>query len=568
MLMNLYAPLKANHSLFDKHSAIIERAIESVHKREFFAQYPEMPSPKVYGETAEAEQKARFEAQLDTKFSRLRQSSDSFLTAEEESPYTGKALGISYPAFSDAQKYIVAGQAAAYDWAKTDTQTRAGILVEALERMKANFFEVAFSTMHTTGQAYLMSFQASGPHAADRALEAIAIGYQELTRFPQKLTWDKPAGKVNLKLVKFYTTVPRGLALAIGCSTFPVWNTLPGLFASLIAGNPVIVKPHPRALYPIAIVVALLQDVLVENGFSPDLVMLAPDTANAPITKILAESSAVKIIDFTGGSHFGRYIESLPGKVTFTEMAGVNSVILDSVDDLAAVAQNLAFSICLYSGQMCTAPQNIFVPASGIKNGEGHASLEEVEKALVEAIKGLAEHPKAGPAVLGAVQSEATYNRVKTACALGQKVLLASHALENPEFPQLRSATPVLIEVACGAKEIYEQEMFGPIAFVIPTADTQESLALASELAHSQGAISCSAYTTSDATMEEIAEAMSYAGTSVSFNLTGGIYVNQNAAFSDFHVTGGNPAGNASLTDPEFVLKRFTRTQARINCPQ
>jgi hypothetical protein len=45
--------------------------------------------------------------------------------------------------------------------------------------------------------------------------------------------------------------------------------------------------------------------------------------------------------------------------------------------------------------------------------------------------------------------------------------------------------------------------------------------------------------------------------TPVSFNLTGGTFVNQNAGFSDFHVTGGNPAGNASFTNPDFVNRRF-----------
>jgi hypothetical protein len=40
-------------------------------------------------------------------------------------------------------------------------------------------------------------------------------------------------------------------------------------------------------------------------------------------------------------------------------------------------------------------------------------------------------------------------------------------------------------------------------------------------------------------------------------NLTGFIWVNQHAAFSDFHVTGGNPAGNASFTDPGFVNRRY-----------
>ena len=43
----------------------------------------------------------------------------------------------------------------------------------------------------------------------------------------------------------------------------------------------------------------------------------------------------------------------------------------------------------------------------------------------------------------------------------------------------------------------------------------------------------------------------------VSLNLSGPIWVNQHAGFSDFHVTGGNPAGNASFTNPEYVNKRF-----------
>ncbi len=125
--------------------------------------------------------------------------------------------------------------------------------------MKERFFEIAYATMHTTGQAYMMSFQASGPHAADRALEAIAAGYEEQTRFPEETRWEKPMGKYNLALHKTWRAVPKGVALVIGCSTFPTWNTVPGMYASLVTGNPVIIKPHPKAVLPIAIVVAEVQ---------------------------------------------------------------------------------------------------------------------------------------------------------------------------------------------------------------------------------------------------------------------------------------------------------------------
>ena len=108
------------------------------------------------------------------------------------------------------------------------------------------------------------------------------------------------------------------------------------------------------------------------------------------------------------------------------------------------------------------------------------------------------------------------------------------------------------------SEDIFSEELFGPIALLIKTRDTDESVAIAAEMARLHGAISCGAYVTDPGVKGMIADEMALAATPVSFNLTGGIYMNQNAAFSDFHVTGGNPAGNASFTNPEYVTKRFT----------
>ena len=49
----------------------------------------------------------------------------------------------------------------------------------------------------------------------------------------------------------------------------------------------------------------------------------------------------------------------------------------------------------------------------------------------------------------------------------------------------------------------------------------------------------------------------------LSLNLTGGVYVNQTAAFSDFHGSGGNPAANAALCDGAFVANRFRVVEVR-----
>ncbi|MFM7431840.1 MAG: phenylacetic acid degradation protein PaaN [Flammeovirgaceae bacterium] len=545
------------NKLFEKHQPILTKAIEALHARTFYAAYPENPSPATYGETADADGQAKFKASLGKKFEELKQTNADGWAGQEESPYLQEPLKISYPTFSTAS-LMSKSKLAFHQWRKVSAQDRAGILIESLERVKARFFEIAYATMHTTGQGYMMSFQASGPHAADRALEAIAAGYEELQRFPSKALWDKPMGKFNIQLNKEWRAVPKGISVVIGCSTFPTWNSVTGIYGSLMTGNSVLVKPHPGAILPIAIFVAEIQKVLEENKLDVNICQLAADTFDKMITKELAEHRDVKLIDFTGNSVFGSYLEALPGKTVFTEKTGVNSVIIDSAEDVDKVAANLAFSVNLYSGQMCTAPQNFYIPAKGIGTPNGVVSFDQFAEKFVANINGLIDNPKAGPFVLGAVQNRKTNERVLEAEKLPGKVWLKSRVFENPLFKNARLATPVVVEMEASKKEIFSKELFGPIALLIKTKDTDESIALAQEMAMQHGAISCGAYTTNIIVKEKIADEMALAATPVSFNLTGGIYMNQNAAFSDFHVTGGNPSGNASFTNPEYVTKRFT----------
>lgn len=544
-------------SLFEKHEGTLTKAIEALHARTFYAAFPENPSPANYGETADADGQTKFKAALGKKFEELKQSNPENWAGQEESPYLQESLKISYPIFSSAV-LIDRSKKSFHQWRKVSVKDRTGILMESLEKVKARFFEIAYATMHTTGQGYMMAFQASGPHAADRALEAIAAGYEELTRFPEKAMWDKPMGKFNIQLNKEWRAVPKGISVVIGCSTFPTWNSVTGIYGSLITGNSVIVKPHPGAILPIAIVVAEIQNVLATNNLDPAICQLAVDTFDKMITKELVEHADVKLIDYTGNSAFGSYLEALPGKTVFTEKTGVNSVILDSAEDADKAAANLAFSVNLYSGQMCTAPQNFYIPEAGIKTPAGQVSFDQFAEKFVAQINGLVDNPKAGPFVLGAVQNKKTNERVLDAEKLPGKIWLKSRSFDNPMFKNARVATPVVVEVEASKKEIYSKELFGPIALLIKTKNTDQSIALAQEMALKHGAISCGAYTTDPVVKEKIADEMALAATPVSFNLTGGIYMNQNAAFSDFHVTGGNPAGNASFTNSEYITKRFT----------
>jgi phenylacetic acid degradation protein paaN len=397
----------------------------------------------------------------------------------------------------------------------------------------------------------MMAFQASGPHAADRALEAIAMGVKELTRYPKDLAFSKPLGKYSLDVHKSWKPISKGIGLVIGCSTFPTWNTVPGVYANLICGNTAIVKPHPKSILAIAIFLTELRIVLVEQGFDANVVQLAADTTANLITKELAEHQDVKLVDYTGGNVFGDYVEGL-NKTVFTEKSGINSVIIDSVKDIKTVAQNIAFSISLYSGQMCTAPQNIFI-SEEIETEDGVLSFDEVASEIVEAVKGVINHPKMGAGTLGNVQNDATIKRINK---LKGNILLAPQKVENPEAPNARIQSPTILATEAES-QVYREECFGPLVFLVKTENAIESVAVASTLAAEKGAITCLAFSTDADTQEFIEEQMNEVFVPVSFNMSGGGFVNQHAAFSDFHVTGGNPSGNASFADASFINRRF-----------
>jgi delta 1-pyrroline-5-carboxylate dehydrogenase len=126
--------------------------------------------------------------------------------------------------------------------------------------------------------------------------------------------------------------------------------------------------------------------------------------------------------------------------------------------------------------------------------------------------------------------------------------------------------TPLVLQLdAAKDREKFSGEWFGPISFVIATDSTQQSLELAGSLAAQHGALTLSVYSTDDTTIEAAHEAAINGGVALSINLTGGVFVNQSAAFSDFHGTGANPAANAALTDSAFVANRFRVVQSRMH---
>ncbi|WP_078599690.1 phenylacetic acid degradation protein PaaN [Streptomyces violens] len=548
---------------FPRHKDLLERAVAAAGDRDHWSPHPESPSPKVYGPEAAPAGEAAFRAHLGSAFKLPGHPQSGTVAVGERSPY-GLPLDVDYPRITP-EEAVAAAKAAAPAWRAATPDVRAGVAAEILSRLNAASFEIAHAVHHTTGQPFVMAFQAGGPHAQDRGLEAVAYAWAEQKKLPAVTRWTKPQRKGEpLVMEKTFTPVGRGVNLLIACNTFPTWNGYPGLFAGLVTGNPVIVKPHAGAVLPLAITVRIAREVLAEAGFDPDVVLLAAETADQRTAAELALHPDVRVVDFTGSKEFGNWLEDHARQaVVYTEKAGLNTVVLDSTDDYKGLLRNLAFALSLYSGQMCTTPQNLLVPRDGIRTDQGTRTAAEFGEDLAAALDKLLGDPERAAGTLGALVNDGVRARLSEAAGLGQAVH-PSATVDHPEYDGATLSTPhvALLDAAADAGT-YTREWFGPVSFVIATDSTEHSLRLFTETVRAHGALTATVHATGEDVLEAARAAALEAGVHLSENLTGAVFPNQTAAFSDFHGSAANPAASATLTDSAFITGRFDVLQSR-----
>ncbi|MFM6996620.1 MAG: phenylacetic acid degradation protein PaaN [Limnohabitans sp.] len=554
-------------TLYEQHRELLAAAREACARREAWSPYPEMPERYPDAEAAQARGRAAFEAHRQRGRFVIDQPGVQDWVGEEVSPYTQAPLGIVYPQ-SDLDTLMASAEAAMPAWAQASIETRLGVLMEVLQTLyRDHLFEIAQAVMHTAGQSENMAYAGSGVNALDRGIEALVYAEQAMRSVTPHGQWTRRFGKVEIALEKTWRLVPRGVAVCFACASFPTWNAWPSMLASLATGNPVVVKPHPATVLPMAITVAVCRQVLQAAGFDPNLVTMALDTVADPIGKRLVKHPRTAIVDFTGSVRFGQWVEqNAHPALCYTETAGCNTVVLTACEDLDAVLRSLATTLCMFSAQMCTSPQNIYVPREGVQTPQGVVPLAEVGARLAQAVQALTQDPRRAAMILATIQSPQTLALVQQlhdeGRAVGQ-VLLAPGHYTHPAFPQARTCTPLMLQVDTTQRALYAQERFGPISFVIACADAQDALAQACADVREHGGLTAFLYATDEAFIEQAELAYARAGAQLTINLTGPMPLNFAAAYSDYHVTGLNPAGNATLTNLAFVSARFAVVQSR-----
>ena len=547
---------------------LLDEALSAIATRSAFSGFKESGSSRIHGTEKPAAGKAAYEACLGQEF-RLDDSEADFITAEEVSPFTGEALGIRY-AGPDPDRQFAAARAAMEGWASASVEQRIKLCVEMLRQVDEHGFEIAHAIMHTAGQSFPMAYAGSGANALDRGLEAAAWSWLTMNALPFQASWQKQVGAGDpVRLTKRWRLMPRGPAVVFCCASFPTWNGYPAMMANLACGNPVLVKPHPTAVLPMAIAVRIMRKVLAEAGFDPGLIQLVVDSSSKPLGKVLVEHDQAAIIDFTGSARFGSWVEQHAGnRPCYTETSGINTVILDGAEDIDAALDSVVNTLCLFSAQMCTSPQTFYVPAGGMSDGNGrHLSADEVEAELTRRIDALAANPKRAASVMGCIQSPATLSLIDEWTGLAEsgryRLLHRSDHYAHPAGPDARTATPLVLGLDLEDGTAPQEEVFGPIAFVIRTTDRDQALQHAADSARRHGAITAYLYSTDEDYIESATDAFAWAGAALTCNLTGNMPLNFSAAYSDLHVSGLNPAGNATLAEPSFITGRFRYAQVR-----
>ena len=564
------------------HAQVLENADAACRARTAFTPYIESPRAALHPAGAKERGQDWFTAVQGTQFPGTAPQGAEFFLPPESSPFTQEELGVRYARPASSQIFA-AITTAAPDWALADPQERVGVCLEALDRLHNDVFGNAFATMHTTGQPFIMAFAGSGANSLDRGLEAVVYAARAMADVTPSAEFRRSFGAAEVTLTKRYRIRPRGVGVVIACGSYPAWNAYPAIFANLATGNPVIVKPHPTSILPVARAVQIIRAVITEAGYDPNLIIMALDTPAEPIANTLIDHPNTAIVDFTGSPQYGQELEQRADRLVFTETAGTNAVILESAGDLDAVLQALARSLCLFSGQMCTTPQNIFVSPT-VRTPAGAVPYSEVQQRLLAAIDAVLADPRIAGGTCGAIHNPATISaldalaasvptspqdsadRSQGAVGAGVRVLRHHTSYPHPEFPAARTCTPLVLEADPQAGQ-HRAERFGPVSFLIPVQNRDEALDLAATDAAECGAIASYCYTTDPEFADAVETAFFNAGASIGFNLVRQAPLNFTAAFSDYHVTGLNPAGNATLTDLAFMANRFGIVQSKTELP-
>ncbi|WP_420034233.1 aldehyde dehydrogenase family protein [Streptomyces sp. cg28] len=375
-------------------------------------------------------------------------------------PYTGdKLAAITVASVEQVDEAYRAAERAQKEWARTTAHARRAVFERALHLVEEREPEIAEAIIDELGGTRVKAgFEL---HLAKEFLrESI-----RLTGLPQGEVIPSPVdGKEN----RLYR-VPVGVVGVISPFNFPFLLSLKSVAPALALGNGVVLKPHQDT--PVcggSLIAKIFEDAGLPAGLLNVVI-----TDIAEIGDTLLTHPVPKVISFTGSDKVGQHVATVCAaqfKYAVLELGGNSALaVLDDADvDYAVDAA--VFSRFVHQGQVCMAANRILVDRK---------VEEEFTRKFVAKVKSLkAGDPRDPETVIGPVissnQAEALSAVVEQALAEGATALVRGGVEGNVVEPVVLTGLPA-------DSPVLRQEIFGPVALLIPFDGDAEAVRIAND---------------------------------------------------------------------------------------
>lgn len=448
---------------------------------------------------------------------------------EVANKYSGEVIGaVPTSREEDLDAAIGAAQAAAADMAALPAHRRGEILARTSALIGERRDEFARCIAAEAGKA--LKFARA---EVDRAVSTFAIASEEAKRVHgETIPMDAvPAGEGYFG---FYLRRPLGVVAAISPFNFPLNLVAHKVAPALAAGNTLVLKPASTT--PLSAI--MLCEALVQAGAPPGSINLVVGSGGT-VGEWLVTDPRVAKVTFTGSAAVGRRITEIAGikKITL-ELGNTSPVIVAPDADLAYAAQRCAVGAYYNSGQVCISVQRIY--------GEGAAYepfLERFVAASEAMVVGdpLDERVDVGP-MIAVAEAERAEGWVEEARQAGAQVLTGGRR-EGPVY------YPTVLSQVSPEMKVVAQEVFAPVASVLPAASFEEALELANA---SEYGLQVAVFTRDVRNVLRAVRRLDF----------GGVIVNESPAYRADHMPyGGNRQSGLGREGLRYAIEEMTNIQ-------
>ncbi|WP_151867403.1 benzaldehyde dehydrogenase AreC [Acinetobacter soli] len=272
-----------------------------------------------------------------------------------------------------------------------------------------------------------------------------------------------PSRNGKLSLAK---RLPLGVVGVISPFNFPLYLALRAVGPALAFGNAVVLKPDERTAVCSGYAIARIFELA---GLPKGLLHVLPGGADTG--EALTLDPHIASIQFTGSTQVGRIIGANAGKTlkkVSLELGGKNSLIILDDADLDLAAENIAWGAFLHSGQICMTSGKILI----------HEKIYDALKArVIEKVKRfVVGNPLEQNVTIGPLINEKQSKRVE---ALVQAAIEHGATLEVGGKANGPFFEPSVLSQVQADNPIFSEEIFGPVAVLIPFASDEQAIELA-----------------------------------------------------------------------------------------